>query len=463
MQQPHSVLIIGGGITGLAAAYRLQQVSPQTEITLLEREQRLGGKIWSEHSNGFVIEAGPDSFLSSKPRGVGLCAELGLAGRLQGTNDQMRRSFVMRGGSLFPIPEGLSGLVPAKLEPILESRLFSDEGKQRFLQERSIPAGGSAGDETLAAFMTRRFGQEIYARLIEPLMAGIYAGDGRELSLAATFPQLRALELEYGSLLRGLDATTAAGAADTPRPGFLSFPDGMGELVNALTTQLRRVRIGAGSEVRRLSRSRTGFKAELVGGGRIVADAALVAVPAPMAAMVLAEVDADLAHALHQIPHVSTATVSAAFPLPAIPRPLNGFGYLVPRQEGRSVLASTWNSVKFPHRAPADHALLRAFIGRAGDDDIAAAPEHDLLEMARDEWRTTLDISAVPTLTRVYRWPRGMPQYTLGHADRMAMIHARLQATPGLFLAGNGYRGVGIPDCIQAGETAAEQIAAMFA
>jgi len=463
VQQPHSVLIIGGGITGLAAAYRLRQVSPETEITILEREQRLGGKIWSEQRNGFVIEAGPDSFLSSKPRGVGLCAELGLAGRLQGTNDQMRRSFVMRGGSLFPIPEGLSGLVPARLEPILESRLFSSEGKQRFLQERSIPAGGADGDESLAAFMTRRFGQEMYTRLIEPLMAGIYAGDGRELSLAATFPQLRALELEYGSLLLGLEATRATSAADTPRPGFLSFPDGMGELVNALTRQLRRVRICTGSEVRRLSTSRSGFKAELMHGGHIVADAVLVAVPAAMAAAMLADVDADLAHALHEIPHVSTATVSAAFPLPAIPHPLDGFGYLVPRQEGRSVLASTWSSVKFPHRAPADHALLRAFIGRAGDDDMVAAPEQDLLDMARHEWRTTLDISAIPTLASVYRWPRGMPQYTLGHADRLAIIHARLQATPGLFLAGNGYRGVGIPDCIQGGETAAEQIAGLLA
>ena len=463
MKRPHSVLIIGAGITGLAAAYRLQQVSPQTEIALLEREQRFGGKIWSEQRNGFVIEAGPDSFLSSKPRGVALCAELGLAGRLHGTNHQMRRSFVMRGGSLFPIPEGLSGLVPARLEPILESRLFSSNGKQRFLQERSTPAGGPDGDESLAAFMTRRFGQEIYARLIEPLMAGIYAGDGGELSLAATFPQLRALELEYGSVLRGLEATRAARAADSPQPGFLSFPHGMGELVNALTTQLRRVRICTGSEVRRLSRSRTGFKAELVRGEYIEADAALVAVPATMAATVLAEVDADLAHALHQIPHISTATVSAAFPLAAIPHLLNGFGYLVPRQEGRSVLASTWSSVKFPHRAPAHHALLRAFIGRAGDDDMVSAPEQDLLEMARHEWRTTLGINAGPTLARVYRWPRGMPQYTLGHADRLAMIHTRLRDIPGLFVAGNGYRGVGIPDCIQGGETAADQIATLFA
>ncbi len=463
MPQARSVLIIGAGITGLSAAYRLQQVSPQTEITLLEREERLGGKIWSEQRNGFVIEAGPDSFLSSKPRGMGLCAELGLAGRLHGTNDQMRRSFVMRGGTLFPIPEGLSGLVPARLEPILESRLFSSEGKQRFLQERSIPAGGPEGDESLAGFMTRRFGQEMYARLIEPLMAGIYAGDGRELSLAATFPHLRALELKYGSLLRGLEATPAARADDTPRAGFLSFPGGMGELVNALTAQLTRVRICTGSEARRLSKSRAGFKAELVEGGHIVADAALVAVPAAMAATMLADINADLSQTLLQIPHVSTATVSAAFPWPAIPRPLNGFGYLIPRQESRPVLASTWSSVKFPHRAPAGHALLRAFIGRAGDDDMVTAPEEDLIDMARGEWRTTLGISAEPTLSRVYRWPRGMPQYTLGHADRLATIQSYLQATPGLFLAGNGYRGIGIPDCILGGETAAEQIATLFA
>jgi oxygen-dependent protoporphyrinogen oxidase len=373
----------------------------------------------------------------------------------------MRRSFVMRGGSLFPIPEGLSGLVPARLEPILESQLFSNEGKQRFLQERSIPAGGPDGDESLAAFMTRRFGQEIYGRLIEPLMAGIYAGDGRELSLAATFPQLRALELEYGSLLRGLEATQAARAADTPRPGFL-LSGWHGELVNALTTRLRRVRIGAGSEVRRLSRSRTGFKAELVGAGT----SWWTLHWSPFRhrwrqrcwpkSMLIWPMPCTRSPCLH-------SHGLGGLPLPAIPRPLNGFGYLVPRQEARSVLASTWSSVKFPHRAPADHALLRAFIGRAGDDDIVAAPEHDLLEMARHEWRTTLDISAVPTLTRVYRWPRGMPQYTLGHADRLAMIHSRLQATPGLFLAGNGYRGVGIPDCIEGGEMAAEQIAALFA
>jgi oxygen-dependent protoporphyrinogen oxidase len=486
-------VIVGGGIAGLAAAHRLQRLAPSTPLTLFESERRLGGKILTESSAGFVVEAGPDSFLSYKPGALELCRELGLEERLRGPDETLRRTFVARGGRLHELPEGLTGLVPSRLGPLARSTLLSLRGKLRLGLEALVPPRRSGGDESLASFLSRRLGREAYEYLVEPLMAGIYAGDGGQLSLQATFPQLREMELRHGSLLRALRAArragssmavaatggsagappthapttgVAAGRTSPPRrlPAFLTLEGGLGEMVEALQRRLERVRLRLGERVARLSRAGDGYLIETdrgaAGGEPARVAAVVLAVPAPAAADVVAGLDPELARLLRGIPHVSTATVSLAFPASSLPRPLAGHGYIVPRAEGRPVLACTWSSSKFPHRAPAGSALVRVFVGRAGDDAAAEQEDARLVDLARRELRQALEIDAPPTLARVYRWPRGMPQYTLGHPQRLDEIDRRLQALPGLFLAGNAYRGVGLPDCIRSGETAAASAAA---
>ncbi|HEX6510426.1 MAG TPA: protoporphyrinogen oxidase [Chloroflexota bacterium] len=462
MSKHRRVAVVGAGIAGLAAAHALSRNAPDIETVLIERDRRLGGKIVTERVGGFVIEGGPDSFLSSKPRGLGLAIELELESRLEGPNERMRRTFVLQGGRLHDLPEGLSGLVPSRLEPLLDSDLFSPTGKERLQEEPAIPPRSGSDDEPLASFVRRRFGPEVYDRMIEPLMAGIYAGDGERLSLDATFPQLRRLELEYRSLMTGIAATSAQQRQnEPPRPAFLTPISGMMEIVEAVSARLaHRTRISTGTAVRWLQRHGNGYRMELDDGSVLVADAVVIAIPAHQTGLLLEGMDGALSDALSSIPHESSATVSLAYPLSALPQPLNGYGYIIPRQEGRPALASTWTSTKFRHRAPEDFALIRVFLGGAGREHVLDGSDHDLVEAARTELRATLGIVQTPALHRVYRWMQGMPQYTLGHLDRLRMIEECLQELPGIFLAGNAYRGVGIPDCILSGETAAYEAAA---
>lgn len=466
-RQPQRVAVVGGGITGLATAWRLAQLAPDAAITLFERDTRLGGKIITERIDGFTIEGGPDSFLSVKPRGVGLCQELGLSESLQGTIEANRRTFVMKRGNLYPLPEGLTGLVPTKLGPILRGDLLSWFGKARFTFDFVLPPRRSTSDETLAAFVQRRLGGEVYSRLIEPLMAGIYAGDGRKLSLAATFPQLREAERQHGSLIRGVLATKRDANSDAPRPGFLTPRDGTGAIVTALEQHLRAtgVALCTGCGVTALTPVDSGYRLTLASGEQQGFDAVILATPAWATAPLLREVDAEASRAITAIPHVSSATISLGYRTADLTRPPDGYGYVVPRSEGRPVLACTWTSNKWANRAPEDHVLLRAFTGRAGQPDPLDQSDAELIQLARDEFRDTLGLTADPVISRVYRWPDAMPQYNLGHLDRVGIAESRLAAWPGLAIAiaGNGYRGVGIPDCIRSGETAADQVAARLA
>ncbi len=474
---PAGVAVIGGGIAGLAAAWRLARLAPDVPVTVFESADRLGGKVLTERVDGFTVEGGPDSFLSVKPRGVGLCDELGLTGDLQGTIEANRKTFVMRRGRLHPLPEGLTGLIPSRLGPITRSSLLSPLGKARLGLDFVLPARGGDGDESLASFVRRRLGTEANGRLIEPLMAGIYAGDGETLSLAATFPHLRAGEREHGGLIRGVLASKRAvplatgGAAPssveaatsmvpTPKPGFLTPTGGTGTIIAALETQLRAagVRIVTGTVIRDVAAVPGGYRVGLADGARGAFAAVIVAAPAHAAAGLLAGLDPDLATPLGAIPHVSSATVSLGYRSTDLGERPTGYGYVVPRAEGRAVLACTWTSNKWENRAPDGHVLLRAFIGRAGQPDPLAHDDDALVAMAREEFRDVVGIRAEPTLRRVYRWPMGMPQYTMGHPDRLAAIEDRVGGHPGLALCGNGYRGVGLPDCIASGERAAERV-----
>lgn len=452
------IVIVGGGITGLAAANRLLQRGPSAEIVLVEAEDRLGGKIVTERVDGFVIEGGPDSFIAAKPRGIGLSEEIGLGDHLQGVTPRKRRAFVLLRGELHDLPEGLTGLVPTRLAPLARSTLLSPAGKARVALDYVLPARQSADDESLGGFIRRRLGREAWERLVEPLMAGIYAADGDTLSLAATFPQLRQAEREHGGLIRGvLAARRDAASGPPPRSAFLTPVDGLGALVAALEQRLvdAGVTIRVGTAATTITPKADGYRVRLAGGEALDAMSLILASPAFVTADLLAEWAPNVAADLRGIPHASTAIVTLAYRSDEIARPLDGHGYVVPRVEGSPILACTWSSRKWEQRAPASWELIRVFIGRSGREDVLADDDAALVELARGEIAIRLGATAEPTFVRVHRWPRGMPQYLLGHGDRIARIESALGAHPGMYLAGGAYRGVGVPDCIASGEHAA--------
>jgi protoporphyrinogen/coproporphyrinogen III oxidase len=446
------VVVIGGGIAGLAAARRLETLAPDASVLLVERDDVVGGKLRTEHVDGLVIDAAPDSFLSRKERGVGLCEEVGLGDELISRRPEHHRSFVRRGGALHPLPEGLTGMIPTSLDALEASDLLSDEGKARFAAEPDVPAAAGDEDESIASFVTRRFGREAYDSLVEPLMTGIYGGDGEQLSLRATFPQLRLLELEHGSVLRGLSAP-----APSELPPFVSLRTGMGSLVTALVTGFERTELLLGRAALRVSRRAAGYEVELAAGDTVDADAVVVATPGFVSAELVADLDPDLAADHAAIPYASSVVVTLAFSRADV-LPLDGYGYVVPRIAATDVLACTWASQKWDGRAPEDAVLIRVYVGRFGGRDVTLDTDEALVALARDELGL-FDVTAEPTLTRVHRWPRGMPQYVLGHPERVARIEAAMIEHPGLTVAGAAYRGVGIPDCILSGEQAAESVA----
>ncbi len=448
------VVVVGGGIAGLAAALRLETLLPRPEIIVLERTGRVGGSLVTEHADGFVIEGAPDSFLSRKERGVGLCEELGLAGELIGRRPENARSFVRRGRELHPLPEGLTGMIPTNVEALAHSPLLSDDGRARLAAEVDVPPAPPGADESIASFFSRRLGREAYENLVEPLMTGIYGGDGEQLSLQATFPNLRALELEHGSVLRGLAAQTATEAAYPP---FVTLRSGIETLVSSLAASLEHTTIRGGSRPLALRSLPGGFGVELQGGEIVQADGVVLAAPAFALAKLLADLDGQLAQAHAEIPYASSAIVTLAYRGEDMPHPLDGYGYVVPRVEGTDVLACTWTSSKWEGRAPTGYALLRVYVGRFGGHDVTRLADDRLVGLAREEV-SLLGIRAEPHLARIHRWRRGMPQYVLGHPERLERIDEALERHPGLAVAGAAYRGVGIPDCIRSGEEAAEAL-----
>jgi len=453
-------VVVGGGLAGLAAAYRLESLLPEAEIVLVERTERVGGALLTERADGFVIEGGPDSFLSRKERGVGLCKELGIADELVGRRRENARSYVRRGSELHQLPEGLTGMIPTDLDSLAESTLLSQAGRERLAAEVDLPPEPPGADESIASFVTRRLGQEAYERLVEPLMTGIYGGDGAQLSLQATFPNLRALELEHGSLIRGLLAQSETSAST--HPSFVTLAFGMQALVERLSEHLRRTVVLTGRTALALHSTKSGYELELDGDERIPAAGVVLAIPAFAAADLLAELDHELAGVHAEVPYGSSVVVSLAYREDQIAHPLDGYGYVVPRAAGSDVLACSWTSSKWEGRAPEGSVLIRVYAGRFGERDITADSDDELVALARNELRL-LEVEAEPHLSRVHRWPRGMPQYVLGHPERLERIESALTDHPGLALAGAAYRGVGVPDCIHSGEEAARSLAESLA
>jgi protoporphyrinogen/coproporphyrinogen III oxidase len=471
------IVIIGGGIAGLAAAYYAsKQTEDKSHITLLEQADYWGGKLVTERvsfgEGQFVIEGGPDTFVVTKPWGVKLCKELGIAERLRGTNPETRKTYILKDEKLHELPGGLTMMIPTEFGPMIRTGLLSWPAKARMGLDFILPPARANGDETLGAFVTRRLGRSAYENLIEPLMSGIYAGDGDQLSLQSTFPYLRDLELEHGGLVKGALALRRErmrkarlnGGNQAPNPGsrsiFLTPLTGLAEIVESLLQYLEHsgVELRLCAAVQEVSQTSDGYAVLLSSGEIISADGIILATPSYITADLVGNFAPALATELRPIEYVSTATVTLAFRESDLPRPLDGYGYVIPRREGGKALACTWTSTKFPHRAPEGYALLRVFIGRAGQDDEIAWDDTGLLGIAREELNLTLGITAEPLLTRIFRWEKAMPQYNLGHPERLQRIERFLIAYPGLALAGNAYQGIGIPDCIHSGEMAVQKI-----
>jgi oxygen-dependent protoporphyrinogen oxidase len=458
------VAVIGGGMAGLAAAHRLLETSRRgtpVDVTLFEAGARAGGTIATEHTGGFLVEGGPDAFITDKPWALALCNRLGIRDRLVGTCEGDRRTRVVRGGRLHPLPEGFLMLAPTDLRSLAWSPLFSWPGKVRMALDLVLPRG-RGGDESLASFVRRRLGREALDRAADPLVGGIYTADPERLSLAATMPRFLDVEREHRSLILGLRARAASpterSAAGARYGLFASHARGMGALVDDLVERLPGV-VRVHTPVSGLARQGAAWRFR-AGGEATAADAVIVAAPAPAAAALLADLDPTLGRMLGAIDYATSATVTLGYDAPEVDAVLEGFGFVVPAIERRPLLACTFASRKFPGRAPAGHALVRAFVGGARRPEIVELDDDALVAAVRGELRALLGIASTPILVRIHRYRRAMPQYAVGHLDRVAAIDARVAALPGLALAGAAYRGVGIPDCVRSGEAAADTVLA---
>jgi oxygen-dependent protoporphyrinogen oxidase len=456
-----SVVIVGGGIAGLATAYRLRQGDPSLQITLVERDPQLGGKIVTAEQDGFVIEGGPDSFLAQqKPWGLALARELGLSERLLFTNDDRRNIYLLRRKRLRRMPDGLMLIIPTRFLPFALSSLISLPGKLRMALDLFIPPRRDETDESLGDFIRRRLGQEALDVLAEPMMAGIHVAEAERLSLQATFPRFSAIERKYGSLIRGMLAARKARAKAPPGETslFVTLQGGLRELVAALEEALDGVEILTGRSVTGLERADGGYSVHLDDGDQRQADSVVLAIPAHPAADLLTPLYPSLADGLRAIRYVSTATVSLGYRREDMPHPLDGFGFVVPASEPCDILACTWTSTKFDHRAPDDTVLLRAFVGGPRGETLVAQDDATIIRTVRAEFRRILGIEAHPTVARVFRWREANPQYDVGHLEHVSALEAL--CPPGLFLTGSAYRGVGIPDCIRQGTETAAQVCA---
>ncbi|MBI2553580.1 MAG: protoporphyrinogen oxidase [Candidatus Rokubacteria bacterium] len=404
-----------------------------------------------------MIEAGPDSFISEKPWALALAERLGLAGRLVRTDDRFRQTWVVFRGRLEPLPEGFQLLAPARLGPLLSSRLFSWRGKLRMAMDVVLPRRVGSEDESLGSFVRRRLGVEALERVAQPLVAGIYTADPDLLSLAATMPRFLEMERAHRSLILALwrASRKAQGVSGARWSLFVTFADGMEEFTRALGDRLPPGSVRLKERVVGLRRDGGRWRVGLADGSGVDADAVIVAAEAPQAARMVRALDPSLAHLLEAIPYASSATVALAYRREEIAHPLDGFGFVVPRIERRPLLACTFSSVKYPGRAPPGHALLRVFVGGPLDEGILKEDDARMAAIVRAQLNELLGVTAPPLLTRVHRYPASMAQYHVGHLETVAAIERRLVGHPGLALAGSAYCGVGISDCVHSGEAAA--------
>ncbi len=466
------VIVIGGGITGLTATYRLTQAAQvhgvPLAVTLLEASGRLGGTIATSYQHELLMEQGPDCFLSAKPWGVRLSEALGLTDELIGTTTQYRQSFIVRGGRLMPVPQGFYLMVPGSWWSLMTTPVFSWRGKVRMACDLVVPRRTATGDESLAQFVTRRLGQEALERMAQPMVGGIYTADPQYLSMQATMPQFVEMEQQHGSLIRAMlsrQRRTAAPAPGTsgPRYGlFVSFRQGMQTLVDTMAAHLPAHTVRLHAPVCRLQSvpGTARWIVHLHQQPALEADAVCLSLPAPQAGPLLMDVETTLATALQDMQYASSAIVNIACKRADVTHPLHGMGFVVPAVEKRAYMACSFSSVKFVARAPQDQVLLRAFVGGALQPEQLALSDAEIQRAVYQDLRQLLGISGEPLCMSVTRHQEAMPQYHVGHLDRVARIETLVQRLPGLALAGNTYHGVGIPDCIHSAEMAVQSLLA---
>lgn len=463
------IAIVGGGISGLSAAYYLSQAGH--DCTLVEASPRLGGVIRTERVDGCLVEAGPDSFIAQKPWAMELIRELGIEDQIIGSQDHLRRTYVLRDGRLVPLPDGIQFLIPTRIRPILTTPLLSLAAKARMGLELLHRAPSESPDRSVAEFVIDHYGREVNEYLAQPMLAGVYGGAPESLSINAVMPRMVELEKQFGSVTRGvLDGMRRAKSGNhRPSPGggsrgdgpprslFLSLKGGMQQLIDVLAERLEsRVR-RVTATVERVEGTRGSFRLA-AGGDAIDAEELVLATPAYRAGELLRNMDAELAMLLETIPYNTSVTIALLYARPPFDHPLNGFGFLVPRLERSAVTACTWVNTKFPYRGTEDRALLRAFLGGGRAEEAASSSDEELASMAHEELSRLMGYDTEPAAWKVHRWPQAMAQYEVGHQRRQEAIEARLGRLPGLWLTGNAFSGIGIPDCIHRSQTVARSV-----
>ncbi|MCM2373240.1 protoporphyrinogen oxidase [Aporhodopirellula aestuarii] len=460
------VAIIGGGVSGLAAAHQVIKLDPSLDVQLFEAGPRVGGVIQTIRKDGFLIEGAADNFITSIPGGIELCQDLGLGDDLIGTNPNGRGADVLSHGRLEPIPSGFMVMAPSRIWPLLSTRILSPWGKLRSGLEVFVPRKSGDDDESLKSFVCRRFGKELFDRLVQPLVGGIYTADPNRLSVAATMPRFLDMEREHGSLIRGMLAGRKASGKRSEKAGgarysqFMTLRGGMSKLIDALRDSLPEGSVHVNTAVGSIHRRARGWKIRIGDPScpSIDADAVIVAAPAAHAASILSSVDAQVSDELGGIEYASCAVVSLAFRRDQIGHPLGSFGFVVPQIEDHLILSCSFSSEKYEGRAPEGTVLMRVFIGGACQGGLLRLPDKELLELAQWEVAKLLDISGEPLMQHITRQKHAMPQYHVGHRARVERIEQRLQSHPTLALAGNALNGVGVPGCIDSGQKAARRV-----
>ncbi len=454
------IAIIGGGISGLAAAFTLEEsrrAGLPLEYSLFESSSRLGGVLFTERVDDCVVEAGPDSFLTEKPWAADLCRQLGLGGQVIGSNDAIRKTYILLHGKLVPMPDGLMFMVPTKIMPVVFSPLFSLGTKLRMATEW-FTKPQARPEESVAALVARHYGAEMVERLADPLLSGVYGGEASQLGVRAVLPRFAEMEARHGSLSRAMLAgrKKVKAAAATSKPLFTSLKNGMQELVDGLLPRLNPLSLRVKAQVQELQCRNDGWMVA-AGDHSCYFDAVDVATHAPPAAALLQTVSMELVSELSGIQYSSSLIVTLGYDKHVRASLPPGFGFLVPRSEGKRMLAATFAHNKFPFRAPEDRALLRCFLGGVRDELVLQLTDEEILRIVQDELRQILGISVTPHFSRIYRWKAAMAQYGVGHLERLQRIERLCRQLPGLALAGNAYRGIGVPDCVRSGKEAAQQ------
>jgi oxygen-dependent protoporphyrinogen oxidase len=461
------VAVIGGGISGLATAHRLIELDSEISVTVFEQANRTGGVLDTQVRDGFMLEWGADNFITNVPWAVDLCRRIGFEDQLVQTDEAHRGAFVVRKGRLRRIPQGFIIMAPSRVWPVITTPILSPLAKMRMAGEYFVPKREGDADESLAAFVTRRFGRQTYDRLVQPLIGGIYTGDPSKLSLQSTMPRFRDMEKSHGSLIRAvMSQAKKQPKSDRNSSGgrysmFVAPRDGISSLVQALVDRLPADSVRVTSEITGLERQPNGSWQLTVAADNHAEtfDAVVIATPAKSAAQLVANMDETLSRELSQIHHSGCSIVTLAYQRSQVAHPLDGFGFVVPAVEKRKILSGSFSSVKYPGRAPDGHVLMRVFIGGALQPELVDLPDDQLTEIAVQELAELLGTRGEPSLVRIARLPASMPQYYVGHRQRVTEIRQRAASIGGLFLTGNAYDGVGIPFCIYGGEKTAQQVA----